>query len=71
MLYEEGVYDRPCSEANHAILIVGFDKTNDGNYWTIKNSWGNLWGEKGFMRIKQSNHYNSCLLNSYYVRPEL
>jgi C1A family cysteine protease len=74
MLYEDGIFDKPCKEANHAILLVGYhksDKDSESSYWVVKNSWGEYWGHLGYIKIKQSKDYNSCLLNSYYVRPEI
>lgn len=51
--------DIPClsSGSDHAVLLVGFgdDTANASNpvhYWTVKNSWGSSWGEKGFFRIE-------------------
>lgn len=72
MLYSGGVFDKPCEEMNHAILVVGYHKKEnekDQSYWVIKNSWGEEWGDHGYIKIKQSSDYNSCLLNTYYVRP--
>jgi C1A family cysteine protease len=39
---------------NHIPLIVGY--SND--YWIVKNSWGENWGEKGFFRLKRG--INAC-----------
>jgi Papain family cysteine protease len=36
------------NDANHAILLVGWD-TSRG--WKLKNSWGENWGEQGYMWI--------------------
>jgi KDEL-tailed cysteine endopeptidase len=74
MLYESGIYDMPCKEINHAILITGYyksQKEGENSYWLVKNSWGYFWGDIGFIKIKQSKDYNSCLMNSYYTRPIL
>ncbi|XP_030566658.1 cathepsin L1 isoform X3 [Drosophila novamexicana] len=51
-LYSEGIYDDvSCSSTsvNHAMLLIGFDK----DFWILKNWWGELWGEAGFMRMRK------------------
>mmetsp|Transcript_55840 Transcript_55840/g.76959 ORF Transcript_55840/g.76959 Transcript_55840/m.76959 type:complete len:97 (+) Transcript_55840:872-1162(+) len=43
---------------NHAVTIVGVGQdfsirrgTECRKYWIVKNSWGDVWGENGYMRI--------------------
>lgn len=52
-------------EINHAVLLVGWDDTQNGGVWILKNSWGTNWGEGGYMRIT----YGCCRIGwySYYV----
>ncbi|KAF7850597.1 hypothetical protein BT93_L5234 [Corymbia citriodora subsp. variegata] len=57
--YSGGVFTGPCGRQNldHSIVIVGYGRSNsDGlNYWLIKNSWGEQWAEKGYMRIQRNS----------------
>lgn len=50
--YTGGIYapTKPCSQLNHAIVLVGWDDANQ--YWILRNSWGDSWGEDGYMRIR-------------------
>lgn len=47
--------DDCCIEHNHAVLAVGYgyDDDLDIDYWLIKNSWGEAWGETGYFRVKR------------------
>ena len=46
-------------DIDHAVTVVGYTP----QYWIVKNSWGNYWGEQGFFRIERGK--NACGLNSY------
>ena len=36
---------------NHAVVIVGWGHHNGTDYWIVKNSWSEDWGENGFARV--------------------
>lgn len=58
MYYGGGIFNPTtcCSTQNHAVLIVGygFDVPTNTPYWTVQNSWGDIWGGNGYMRVKRS-----------------
>lgn len=60
--YANGVYYEPeCKNIldglDHAVLAVGYGKLNGEDYWLIKNSWSNMWGNDGYalMAMKDNN----------------
>uniref|UniRef100_A0A914C9F0 Cathepsin L-like n=1 Tax=Acrobeloides nanus TaxID=290746 RepID=A0A914C9F0_9BILA len=62
-LYKEGVYyEKECSSEmlDHGVLVVGYGTDPvHGDYWIVKNSWGETWGENGYIRIAR-NRQNHC-----------
>jgi len=38
-------------DMNHSVTLVGYG-TNSTEFWTLKNSWGQNWGENGYFRLK-------------------
>lgn len=36
----------------HAMVVVGYDNYKNGGSFEVMNSWGNTWGNKGFLWIK-------------------
>ncbi|XP_028277137.1 cathepsin L1-like [Parambassis ranga] len=72
-MYRGGLYNVPgCNPrlVNHAVLVVGYGTDAGQDYWLVKNSWGTVWGEAGFIRIAR-NKNNLCGIASFAVYPTL
>jgi C1A family cysteine protease len=53
-LYKSGVYSGKCgANLDHGVLVVGYgtDKDTSEPFWKVKNSWGEGWGEGGYIRL--------------------
>jgi len=51
--YKSGVYQHKTGSflGGHAVEAVGWGVENGVNYWLIKNSWNEQWGDGGFFKI--------------------
>ena len=58
--YKSGIVSSITCGTNldHGVTLVGYGENNDVKYWKIKNSWGEQWGDKGYMKIERSDSEN-------------
>ena len=70
MYYTKGIYHHILGglEGGHAVTIVGYGIEGSKKYWTVRNSWGESWGESGYFRIlrgtNECNFESDCYLTS-------
>lgn len=56
--YAGGIFTPPSSQtlSSHYMAIVGYGKDPAGvEYWKLQNSFGEKWGEKGYIRISNND----------------
>lgn len=59
-LYKSGVFTGSCgTNLDHGVLLVGYGKKNGEEYYILKNSWGETWGEGGYMYLGKGSEYNN------------
>lgn len=58
--YKSGVYKHTTGESlgGHAVEVIGWGTENSEDYWLIKNSWNEEWGDNGFFKIARG--VNEC-----------
>lgn len=70
MRYSSGIYfDKNCSDkVNHGSLLVGYGSEGGIDYWIVKNSFGESWGENGYVRMAR-NMGSDCSVKSVALFP--
>ena len=65
--YAGGVVDMAGESVDHVISVVGrgtdttakTDANPDGAHWIVRNSWGEFWGEMGYIRVAKGTATHS------------
>merc|ERR1712217_22955 len=51
IMCSSGLFSGAGATLDHGVQLVGY--TQDA--WIVRNSWGNGWGEKGYIRVSRAN----------------
>jgi len=63
-MYDSGVYDSSVhlpdqdhyERVNHAVLVTGFGEQDGKKYWNVQNSWGDTWGDGGYIKVARGKN---------------
>lgn len=71
--YKSGVFigSSSCGQKlNHAMTVVGYGTDGGQEYWMVKNQYGTVWGEEGYIRVTRGNGSN-CGIAYYAFYPTM
>jgi cathepsin L len=66
-LYRSGVYYAAlCSSKrlDHGVTAVGYGVDGKHDYYIVKNSWGAVWGEQGYIKMSRNRNTNCAIASS-------
>jgi len=69
-LYSGGLFNPIFCDGNkldHGVAVVGYGTDSGTDYWIVRNSWGESWGEEGYVRLVMGD--NKCGIANSAVYP--
>ena len=71
--YSGGIVDSAQCGTNldHGVLIVGYGEDNGKMFWTVKNSWGDGWGDEGYIKLARTESENDPGICGVAMQPSL
>jgi C1A family cysteine protease len=73
-LYKSGVLTAACGDnLDHGVLAVGYGTEDGTDYYLVRNSWGESWGENGYIKLERgvSQRTGQCGILSEPSYPNL
>ena len=72
--YQGGIFDDESADKmqNHAVSVVGwgYDDELEKEYWVVRNSWGEYWGEMGLFRVETGKNIIGIEEDTAWVTPD-
>ena len=70
--YKGGVISRNCgTQLDLGVTIVGYNSNASPPYWIIKNSFGQAWGESGYIRLAVIDGEGVCGVQMFPTYPNI
>lgn len=58
-LYKSGVFTGDCGTSlDHGVLSVGYGSEDGLDFYLVKNSWSDTWGDGGYIKLGRGDQYN-------------
>jgi C1A family cysteine protease len=73
-LYKSGVFTATCGDSlDHGVTAVGYGTEDGQDYYLVRNSWGDSWGEAGYIKLERggSQKHGQCGMLSEPSYPNL